>query len=497
MWKSFSLLTILLLSSSATVLFGQTEAPDPRQLEGAVETHFDLFYLPDRETGMKEDRFVQLDVQIPAGDGPFPAIIFLHGGGGERGNKNGLYRGQIRTAMERALDSGYVVVNLGHMLNHTGHGASQRSWDVRSAIRFLRHRASQFQIDPARIGAWGFSAGGTIITTTAMATAGDVREHPAPPEIAASGLATIEAPYDDPRPEYETENGRLTAIVADSWSDRGLLTKDDPAILTYIGTGGRHKTADIAESTGADIHYLELTGEDFAGKGYIHVPPLDSEAVWDEGNATGTVEDAVFAWLDKKLKNQPRTVPPEARPNRRWVTPGTEVHLIPASEDTAIIYTLDGSEPDTTSPRYTEPIVIDPPMTIRAKAKHPDQDASEAVTFEYVKASNPARLVPKTERLPPGKVGEPYEFQFEVQWPREMAATPSALLFHTTGHLMTERDRRSGEWQNDSGLSIEPRTGLLSGTPEAAGAYTFQVQAIDPKSGQVDARDYLLVIERE
>jgi acetyl esterase/lipase len=40
--------------------------------------------------------------------------------------------------------------------------------DVRSAVRYLRAHAGQFQIDPARVALWGQSAGGYLATMTAL-----------------------------------------------------------------------------------------------------------------------------------------------------------------------------------------------------------------------------------------------------------------------------------------------------------------------------------------
>ena len=56
--------------------------------------------------GKAGDTELNLDLARPQGDGPFPAIVFIHGGGWSGGNRQG-YRGQIQEAAKR----GYVAVN--------------------------------------------------------------------------------------------------------------------------------------------------------------------------------------------------------------------------------------------------------------------------------------------------------------------------------------------------------------------------------------------------
>ena len=48
---------------------------------------------------------LKLDLARPVGSGPFPAIVFIHGGGWYSGNREG-YRPQIEEAARR----GYVAV---------------------------------------------------------------------------------------------------------------------------------------------------------------------------------------------------------------------------------------------------------------------------------------------------------------------------------------------------------------------------------------------------
>ena len=55
--------------------------------------------------GKAGDTELKLDLARPQGDGPFPAIVFIHGGGWSGGNRQG-YRGQIQEAAKTGLRGG-------------------------------------------------------------------------------------------------------------------------------------------------------------------------------------------------------------------------------------------------------------------------------------------------------------------------------------------------------------------------------------------------------
>ena len=86
-----------------------------------------------------------------------PGIILIHGGGFGSGHPD-----QFHTKYPLApllASRGYVVFSLGYTLrNRTTRRVA--AIDLRQAIRFIRKNADWFGVDPDRLGAWGFSAGG-------------------------------------------------------------------------------------------------------------------------------------------------------------------------------------------------------------------------------------------------------------------------------------------------------------------------------------------------
>lgn len=93
-----------------------------------------------------------------------PALLWIPGGGWRGADKN-LMLGEM-TEFARA---GYVVASMYYRSSAEGHFPDQMI-DVKTAIRFLRAHAAEYEIDPDRIGVFGRSAGGHLAAMAAMNT---------------------------------------------------------------------------------------------------------------------------------------------------------------------------------------------------------------------------------------------------------------------------------------------------------------------------------------
>ena len=98
-----------------------------------------------------------LDVYYPEeGTGPWPLLIYIHGGGWTIGNKR-----------ESALDflpilrRGYAVISVDYRLA-PGVKFPEFMFDVKTAVRWARANAEQYGFDPERFAAAGDSAGGQL-----------------------------------------------------------------------------------------------------------------------------------------------------------------------------------------------------------------------------------------------------------------------------------------------------------------------------------------------
>ena len=105
-----------------------------------------------------------MDVFIPKSRNrmPTPAVLWIHGGGWERGDKNGNSGAQL------LAKEGFVTASLFYRLSGEWPFPANIE-DCKCAIRFLRANAAKFGIDPERIGVAGASAGGHLAELVATA----------------------------------------------------------------------------------------------------------------------------------------------------------------------------------------------------------------------------------------------------------------------------------------------------------------------------------------
>ena len=93
---------------------------------------------------------------------PKPALVWIPGGGWRGSDKN-----MMLGEMSQFANAGYVVASIYYRSSDQGHFPDQLI-DVKTAIRFLRANAEKYEIDPARIGVFGRSAGGHLAAAAAM-----------------------------------------------------------------------------------------------------------------------------------------------------------------------------------------------------------------------------------------------------------------------------------------------------------------------------------------
>jgi acetyl esterase/lipase len=116
---------------------------------------------------------LKLDLVLPTTPGPHPCVICFHGGAWTMGNRKDLTRPALfnpggRDAnkdigiLEKLARQGYVAVSASYRLAPK-HKFPAQVEDAKTAVRFLRANAKTYDIDPDRIGAVGFSAGGHLV----------------------------------------------------------------------------------------------------------------------------------------------------------------------------------------------------------------------------------------------------------------------------------------------------------------------------------------------
>jgi acetyl esterase/lipase len=97
---------------------------------------------------------LKLDIAVPVGkEGPFPAVVCIHGGGWVGGD-----RAQMARTIEVLAERGFVALSPDYRLAPK-HRFPAPIEDCKCAVRWLRANAKSYGVDPDRIGALGFSAG--------------------------------------------------------------------------------------------------------------------------------------------------------------------------------------------------------------------------------------------------------------------------------------------------------------------------------------------------
>ena len=105
-----------------------------------------------------------LDIYLPNdGDGPFPVILFAHGGGFFAGDKR---TWALYPPLE-GLKRGYAVCAFNYTL--TGEALFPRQIrESKAALRFIRANAAEYNLDTSCVIAWGMSAGANLAAMLAV-----------------------------------------------------------------------------------------------------------------------------------------------------------------------------------------------------------------------------------------------------------------------------------------------------------------------------------------
>lgn len=115
----------------------------------------------------------KLDICLPSvGDGPFPVVIWIHGGGFTGGSKDDPQTALNPRAKTALSNADFAMVSINYRLSSEAKWPAQLE-DIKSVVLFLRANASKYFLNPDKIGVWGASAGGYLATMMGVALAND------------------------------------------------------------------------------------------------------------------------------------------------------------------------------------------------------------------------------------------------------------------------------------------------------------------------------------
>jgi acetyl esterase/lipase len=261
-----------------------------------VRVERDVAYLPaDRR--QKADLYFPRE--LPQGT-RLPAVIIIHGGGFNDGDKDRRREINIGSHLAR---NGYVGMSIDYQL--WSKGIQKPTWprnlqDAKTAVRWLRQNADRLGIDPERIAVIGGSAGGNLAAMLAVTGPQDGLE---PPDgdgtptsvrcaIALYGVADLMNYHDmkmflKTRAEDPDSYQRASPI---SYCDRG----DAPVLLIH-GTGD--EVVDVSQSR----TFAAALAQGGVEHELIEIP--DAPHTFDLDYEPFDVKSAVFRFLDRHLKH--------------------------------------------------------------------------------------------------------------------------------------------------------------------------------------------------
>jgi acetyl esterase/lipase len=160
----------LVLLLPFALLLGQSTAEAQKKAKPAPKLSEKVEWVKDVTFGKGGDRDLKMHIlrpkQTPAE--PMPVVVWVHGGAWEGGNKeSGVF------LLAPLAERGYFCASIQYRLSSEAKFPAQIE-DCKCAIRFLRAKAKEYNLDPERIGVWGGSAGGHLVAL--LGTSADVKE---------------------------------------------------------------------------------------------------------------------------------------------------------------------------------------------------------------------------------------------------------------------------------------------------------------------------------
>src|SRR5580704_10264739 len=251
-----------------------------------------------------DDQHLQLNLARPKiGDGPFPAVLCIHGGGFRAGTRDG-YDDLCMQLAKR----GYVAATITYRLSPK-YKFPAAVHDAKAAVRWLRANAATYKINPDKIGVTGGSAGGHLAQFLAVtAHVPEFEGAGGNPEQSSSVACVVNffGPSDFTKSYGKSVDA---AVVLPMWLGGNLetarqlhirasplnwVTPDAAPTLCVHGTLDNYVAyeqavwiVDRLKAAGVEASLVTLKG---AGHGF-------------RGDDAKTADKALFEFFDKKLKN--------------------------------------------------------------------------------------------------------------------------------------------------------------------------------------------------
>ena len=181
----------------------------------------------DIEYGEAGGQKLLLDAHVPAGEGKFPVVLIVHGGGWMAGDKE---TDIVPVFAPVATNFAWFTIN--YRLAPTNRWPACYE-DVQTAIRWVKAHAKEYKGDPDRIALLGYSAGGHLVTLAGTHAAPDTQVQ----AVAAFAPPTDLVADNERRGGLSISMRNLFGYASSNITDevRGVLKENSP--LMYVKPG--------------------------------------------------------------------------------------------------------------------------------------------------------------------------------------------------------------------------------------------------------------------
>lgn len=295
---------IIALTAAAifAAVFSSTAFSEVRVVE-------DLFITKAGETEIRGDMY------IPDGKGPFPGMLFIHGGGFVGGSRKWSNLPPLNRAV---AEKGYVVFSVDYRLLKEGGIFPNNVKDCKCGLAWMKEHAAEYGIDAERIGVMGESAGGYMSAMIAMTQnlpefqpdcdgreKADTSVRMGVLHYGPTNFVTFKNSFSD---LLELEIKRLARLKSKkeieqykkAHSPVNYAMNAPPLFLAFsnpdrtVPPSQQHELIEALKREGRVFDFLEVTGPDM-DHGFIVMRP--------DSPQTAEAMERMFAFMEKYLKN--------------------------------------------------------------------------------------------------------------------------------------------------------------------------------------------------
>lgn len=283
----------------------------PATLPAGVREYKDVVYatFPNTPWGKRD---LHVDIYRPDSKEKLPAVIMIHGGGWNSGDKT-----LQRPMAQRIAAKGYVAIPVEYRLIPEAKYPAGLS-DIKTVVRWVRRNAKKYGIDPNRIAVSGCSAGAQLATLVGVTNGsksheGDGQWRNTSSKVQAvvnmDGISTFVSKENiaDARARFEKKGelpvnalwlGGLYEDAKENWEHASALNwiTSSSAPVCFISSG-------IPRFTDG----RDLLREQYGKLGIYsesHSIPVDVHPFWFFSPWVETTLDYAVGFLDKILKNK-------------------------------------------------------------------------------------------------------------------------------------------------------------------------------------------------